>query len=192
MNAFFLVFILLLNKSWAMCLPDSYLAKSEKVFDARGAESAIEDFDNTMKESIPKNHELIITVDSLSQRVNADINVKGNEIVIQIMGGMLMHPEMKPEVLQLLLCHELGHFLGGAPLKSRKGWSSTEGQADYFSGLYCARMLGFNETMFLEASLKLTRIYAQVVKEPLPDLNRCDDRIADRTNYGYPNERIYS
>lgn len=186
MKAIILVFLLLASESQALCLPDSLILNEKSAFDIRSSEDVIESFDQVMKPELPANHELVIRVDSLNPRINADINKIGNEIVIQIMGGMLRHPEMKPDVLQLLLCHELGHLLGGPPLKSRNGWSSTEGQADYYTGLACARLLGFDELTFSDAALKLTSIYAQVVREPTPQLNRCDDRIADRINYGYP------
>ena len=38
-----------------------------------------------------------------------------------------------------MLCHELGHHLGGTPTKDSASWASTEGQADYFATLKCLR-----------------------------------------------------
>lgn len=85
---------------------------------------------------------------------------------IEIMGGLARHPLMTKDVFALVLCHELGHHLGGAPKKSpieeesqpgrsdrfalfgfpgkkpkapKVNWSSTEGQADYFGALKCMR-----------------------------------------------------
>ena len=51
---------------------------------------------------------------------------------------------MSKDVLNLVLCHELGHFDGGLPKKFRGysqmlSWSSAEGQADYFSTSVCFR-----------------------------------------------------
>lgn len=150
------------------------------------AETAIEIFQDTISSEVPKDHVLIIRLESLNPRVNADIVKNGNEVVIQIMGGMLRHEKMGQDVLMLLLCHEIGHFLGGTPLKSRKGWSSTEGQSDYYSGLRCARALGFDEATFIDAALALTSIYAEIGREVPPRLDQCDDRTVERTNYGYP------
>ena len=82
---------------------------------------------------------MVIRIDVLNNRINADITKVNNQVVVQIFGGMLRHNEMNSDVLQILICHELGHFLGGPPLKSRSGWSSTEGQADYFSTLKCMK-----------------------------------------------------
>lgn len=62
--------------------------------------------------------------------------------VIKILGGMVRHPDMTIDGLYLLACHELGHYLGGAPKafrgrSSQRGWSSAEGQADYFATTKC-------------------------------------------------------
>ena len=40
-----------------------------------------------------------------------------------------------------IYCHELGHFIGGAPYKKNPGsrWASTEGQADYWATSVCLR-----------------------------------------------------
>lgn len=174
--------------SSAACLQDSLVLKtsSKALVDIKKAETAVEIFQDTIAPEIPKDHALIIRLESLNPRVNADIVKNGGEVVIQIMGGMLRHEKMTPDVLMLLLCHEMGHFLGGPPLKSRKGWSSTEGQSDYFSGLKCTRSLGFDEATFIDAALALTSIYAEVGREAPPRLDQCDDRTVDRTNYGYP------
>lgn len=153
----------------------------------RDIENAITEFEVSMKHEVPSPLALIIQLEELNPRVNADI-IKNdhNEVVISVMGGMLHHPKMNHEALKLLLCHEMGHLLGGPPYKSRGGWSSTEGQADFYSGLSCARYLGFDERSFVESAITLTTIYAEVTREPLPRLNSCEERPASRTNYGYP------
>tara|TARA_B100001971_G_scaffold215193_1_gene260080 strand:- start:167564 stop:168265 length:702 start_codon:yes stop_codon:yes gene_type:complete len=51
---------------------------------------------------------------------------------------------LKELEITLLFCHELGHFDGGAPFKlrgrtERKSWSSSEGQADYYSTIKCIK-----------------------------------------------------
>jgi hypothetical protein len=39
----------------------------------------------------------------------------------------------------LVVCHETGHHLGGAPRYNGTDWASNEGQADYFGTLKCMR-----------------------------------------------------
>lgn len=65
-----------------------------------------------------------------------------NNPVIVMNGGLARHPLMTKDGFLLLVCHELGHHLGGAPkiLRGNSGlrsWSSAEGQADYFATTKC-------------------------------------------------------
>lgn len=186
MKAIILIFFLYHTGARAACLSGSLTVPAQLDFDLKLMEDAVQDFETTVKEDLPSDLSLIITLEALNPRVNAEINKKNNEVLIQVMGGMLMHPQMSDETFKLLLCHELGHLLGGPPLKSRNGWSSTEGQADYYSSLECVRKLNFDEKTFIESALALTRIYAEVTRERLPRLDTCDERKVERTNYGYP------
>lgn len=61
---------------------------------------------------------------------------------VEIYGGLARHPNMTPEGLMLVICHEIGHHLGGYPrYESNKASSSTEGQSDYFATAKCARLV---------------------------------------------------
>lgn len=65
-----------------------------------------------------------------------------NNAVIVISGGLARHPLMTKDAFLLLMCHEIGHHLGGAPRILRgqtglRGWSSAEGQADYYAASKC-------------------------------------------------------
>ena len=58
-------------------------------------------------------------------------------------GAYARFPGATPDALALVLCHELGHHLGGAPLASGGGGGarplSSEGQADYFAASKCLK-----------------------------------------------------
>jgi len=186
MNALILIFLFSISGSQAACLPDSLLTKSTLMnMDIKGIEEAVADFESTMVQEIPRDHEFIIKLEAHNPRINAEITKIDRSIVLSVWGGMIGHSLMTPDTFQLLLCHELGHLLGGPPLKSKNGWSSTEGQADYFSGS-CIKNLGLSEEEFLEAALNLGKIYAQVTGQAEPSLTRCDESSVTRTNYGYP------
>jgi hypothetical protein len=185
MNLLF-IFIFFISGGFAACLQDSLELGKTKSLDLKNIEYTADHFQVNMGQELPRGMNLVIRLETLNPRVNAEVQKVENEIVIQVWGGMLNHEFMRPETLQLLLCHELGHFLGGAPLKSRNGWSSTEGQSDYYSSLRCARTLGFDEATFLDAALNLTRIYAEVSRENPPKLETCDEKMVTRTNFGYP------
>jgi hypothetical protein len=69
-----------------------------------------------------------------------------NNPVIVMNGGLARHPRMTKDGFLLLVCHELGHHLGGAPkiLRGNSGlrsWSSAEGQADYYAVTKCLPLL---------------------------------------------------
>lgn len=59
-------------------------------------------------------------------------------------GGLARHPLMTEDAFAVVVCHELGHHLGGAPKKRMAfavdpKWASNEGESDYFAGLKCLR-----------------------------------------------------
>lgn len=61
---------------------------------------------------------------------------------MNLYGGFARHPSITEDGLALVICHELGHHIGGAPKKVINGkrfWASTEGQSDYFATLKCLR-----------------------------------------------------
>lgn len=100
---------------------------------------------NVLKPEIKRrlNKQLIVekrwnddTVDAFATR---DDN---NNPVVVMNGGLARHPLMTTDAFLLLICHEMGHHLGGAPkiLRGNSGlrsWSSAEGQADYYATSKC-------------------------------------------------------
>jgi hypothetical protein len=149
-------------------------------------EETVQRFESVMVRELPADHDLIIRLDSLNPRVNAEVIKDQGNIAISVWGGMLTHPKMTSNTLLLLLCHELGHFLGGPPLKSRNGWSSTEGQADFYSTASCMKNFEVDEDQFFQAALNLSGIYAEVTQQTAPRLDQCDPSVVSRVNYGYP------
>lgn len=89
-------------------------------------------------------------------RVNASATRDDdNNPVIRVNGGIARHPEMTKNGLLMILCHELGHHLGGAPKSFRgrsqkRSWSSAEGQADYFATTKCMARMVLHDQLFPE------------------------------------------
>jgi hypothetical protein len=83
--------------------------------------------------------------------VNAAAYPSGNEMNVLMYGGLARHPAITEDGFALVLCHEIGHHIGGAP-KKVMGWASNEGQADYFATLKCLRKVFALENN--EAALK--------------------------------------
>ncbi|SCZ62731.1 reprolysin-like metallopeptidase [Thiohalomonas denitrificans] len=95
---------------------------------------------------------------------------------IDLNGGLARHPMLNRDAYAMVICHEIGHHLGGAP---HALGASSEGQSDYFAAAKC-----------MKRYLKVTR-YRQHQTEPLPDeleavctanYHASDERTACRRN----------
>ena len=71
--------------------------------------------------------------------VNAYAEQNGDDWTVQMFGGLARHKTITEDGFHLVLCHELGHHLGGAPIYADEDWASNEGQADYFATTKCLR-----------------------------------------------------
>jgi len=70
--------------------------------------------------------------------VNASAQEMGKTWMVNMYGGLARHPLTTDDGFALVVCHELGHHIGGAPRKG-SSWASNEGQADYFGSMKCLR-----------------------------------------------------
>ncbi|MBI2522508.1 MAG: hypothetical protein HYV97_18960 [Bdellovibrio sp.] len=84
---------------------------------------------------------LQIRAEWANSEVNAYAQREGSNFVVRMLGGLARHYAMTVDALALVLCHEIGHHIGGVPRYStaQGQWASTEGQADYFANLKCMR-----------------------------------------------------
>lgn len=94
-----------------------------------------------------------IEIDPKNSSTSAAAEVSEKKWILSLSGGLLNHPNLHPDVLRIILCHELGHILGGAPRRNlpfdwqgpvaKDGLSSisSEGQADYYATRSCFRLL---------------------------------------------------
>jgi hypothetical protein len=72
--------------------------------------------------------------------VNASAQRMGSDYVINMYGGLARHETITQDGMMLVVCHELGHHLGGAPKYGGwNTWASNEGQSDYFANMKCLR-----------------------------------------------------
>lgn len=103
-----------------------------------------------------------------STTVNASANQAGNIWHVNMYGGLARHQLTTDDGFMMVVCHELGHHLGGAPRYYGDDWASNEGQADYFAGLKCMRRVLENDdnisivagmTIDAEATAKCTAVY---------------------------------
>jgi len=87
------------------------------------------------------NSELKISNNWTNDGVNAFASRPSSNIyAVEIWGGLARHKEMTVDGLVTVLCHEIGHHIGGAPLYQRR-WASNEGQSDYWATTKCAKRI---------------------------------------------------
>ena len=75
--------------------------------------------------------------------VNASAQRQGKTWIVNMYGGLARHSVTTVDGFALVLCHELGHHLGGYPntggILGGNAWASNEGQSDYFATMKCFR-----------------------------------------------------
>lgn len=77
--------------------------------------------------------------------------------VVAMFGGLARHTEITDDAFLTVICHELGHHIGGAPKKRglfASTWASNEGQADYFGVMKCLRRV-FEKERNIEIARRL-------------------------------------
>jgi hypothetical protein len=91
--------------------------------------------------------------------VNAYASQSGKTWTVAMFGGLARHKTITEDGMALVVCHEVGHHIGGAPKKGgsstgggrwggsagASSWASNEGQADYFATLKCLRKAFLND-----------------------------------------------
>lgn len=143
-----------------------------------------------------------------SPLVNARAHRRRMTRFVTMFGGMARHPEMNELGFALVICHEIGHHLGGAP--KADPIMSGEGQSDYFASTKCMRryfrtkqfekenndsyamekcsLVYKNEkdiehcVLTAKGGISLSRIFAVLTDVEMPNLDTPDPNIARRTN----------
>lgn len=94
-------------------------------------------------------------------KVNAYALQSGSVWEVHMFGGLARHQAVTEDGFALVMCHEIGHHIGGAPKKTIGGgggmwggssskepttmWATNEGGADYFATVKCLRNVFMND-----------------------------------------------
>ncbi|MAX65561.1 MAG: hypothetical protein CME66_01350 [Halobacteriovoraceae bacterium] len=108
--------------------------------------------------------------------VNAYASRSGSTWNVAMFGGLARHKAITEDGFALVVCHEIGHHIGGAPKKSTwfgTTWATNEGQADYFATLKCLRKAFRNENN--AAIVKAMDVPAEVV-------NKCAEQFSEEAD----------
>ena len=103
------------------------------------------------------------------ETVNAYADRDGDKWHVTMFGGLARHKFATDDAFMLVVCHEAGHHLGGAPkYGGGSDWAANEGQADYFGALKCMKRVLENDdniavvskmTIDAEATTKCEMVY---------------------------------
>lgn len=91
---------------------------------------------------------LVVNRNWTDATVNAYAQRSGSNWNVAMFGGLARHETITEDGFALVVCHEIGHHIGGAPKKVSmwsNPWASNEGQADYFANLKCLRRTFLND-----------------------------------------------
>jgi hypothetical protein len=103
------------------------------------------------------------------ETVNASASRSGKNWILNMYGGLARHQSVTEDGFMLVVCHELGHQIGGAPKYDAGDWAANEGQADYFGAMKCMRRVLTPDD---NASLMAPRQIDPAVKTQCDDLYR--------------------
>ncbi len=92
------------------------------------------------------------TVNAYAQRI-------GSTYLVTMFGGLARHKDVTPDGFALVVCHEIGHHIGGAPKYSGNNWASTEGQSDYWGAMNCAKRIfeNFDNVKYVQKRIRKAR-----------------------------------
>lgn len=145
--------------AFATILPPNDLHLEDTLLDANLTEKefnqVIDRAEKIYAPIIDEQHGAQLSINRLwdNSTVNASAQQWGSYWSVNMYGGLARRPEVSLDGFTLVLCHEIGHHLGGYPFSS--SWAANEGQSDYFATLSCARLL-WSEDVDLNASYRAT------------------------------------
>jgi hypothetical protein len=71
---------------------------------------------------------------------------------VAMFGGLARHSTITKDAFAAVVCHEIGHLMGGMPRYAQnRNHMSTEGQADYFAMNKCLKRTWTNDTFTTDA-----------------------------------------
>ena len=127
--------------------------------------------------------------------VNAYAQQSGKTWKVAMFGGLARHETITEDGMALVVCHEVGHHIGGAPKKGgsssggwwggssgASSWASNEGQADYFATLKCLRKAFLNDdNIAVVADMKVPKTLVDACKKSNKS-NKEDTALCVRTS----------
>ena len=134
--------------------PENTLSRPEGLERAGGIsradyDLAIDRIEKVYKDIVKKKGgELVINRMWSTTQVNSNATRQGSKWIINAFGGLARYEYMTFDGELMVLCHEMGHHMGGFPKYPGifgGSWASNEGQSDYFATMKCFRRIIEND-----------------------------------------------
>ena len=90
--------------------------------------------------------QLVINALWTNDTVNANASRSGTTWTVNMYGGLARRAEVTTDGFGVVLCHEIGHHVGGYFFYSGTDWAAAEGQSDWYATQACARRLWAADT----------------------------------------------
>ncbi len=95
--------------------------------------------ENYSTELVDSGLELEVDLRWDSEVINQGVTRKGYKARLTVHGGIARKAEMTADAFALVVCHEVGHLIGGAPSVKPSNKFGSEGQSDYFASSQCIK-----------------------------------------------------
>lgn len=105
------------------------------------------------------------------------------QIGAKIKGGIARHPDIGEAGFALIICHELGHFLGKSIGHLNIGIKASEAAADKFAIQVCLPELGYNQADIAEASFQVSQFLFDLFNAEKPGFYLRPDPVTRTTDY---------
>lgn len=106
------------------------------------------------------------------------------QIGAKIKGGVARHPDIGKVGFALILCHEIGHFLGEKGTDYSNIWiKASEAAADKFAIQVCLPELGYNQAEIAEGSFQVSQFLFDLFNAEKPGLYIRPDPATRATDY---------
>ena len=120
-----------------------------------------------------------------SGTVNAYARRKGGEWVVSMFGGLARHHSITSDGFALVVCHELGHHVGGMP---KRAWAASEGQSDYYASTKCfRRYVESDENLQIVSNMMIperVRVFCSLAHDNVEDASVCQRAAMAGKSFG--------
>jgi hypothetical protein len=121
--------------------------------------------------------QLVVERNWTDSTVNAYASQEGKTWKVAMFGGLARRPEVTADGFAMVVCHELGHHLGGYVFKGTR-WAAAEGQSDYFATQICARAIwGFQSNVNM--------MWRRGIRSASTAIGQCDSVWPDDNSRGW-------